>query len=149
MQGEAADRDAAAAAVDRDRLWLAMGCGDLVNLAAEAAQPFDDRLVFGDFGVARHDEGQGVLHLPEGRGNLHQPAELDLLGEIARRRDQKRKDDRQLLIAAGEPGQLLAPADHLPPIQDAMGEAVLKDVELAALAAVERDRTRLKRKSAS
>src|SRR5207237_9552363 len=69
----------------------------------------------------------------------HKPAELSALGEIARRRDDEREDDRQLLIAAGEPGELLAAANDVPPIQHAVRKAVLEDAVFAAPAAIKRD----------
>src|SRR5207248_6076592 len=129
----------AAALLDRDRLRRVSVGSDLLYARMESAQPIDNRLVFGDLGVARHNEGQGILHLTKRRGYLHQPAELDLLREIARRRDDEREDDHELLIAAREPGQFLAAADDVPPVQHAMREAVLEDAVFAALAAVERD----------
>ena len=139
MQIEPVDRDAAAAALDRDRLRRSLGGGDLVHLGAEPAETLDDRAVFGDLDIARDDERQRILHLAEGRGDLHQPAELDFLREIARRRDDERKHDRQLRISGGEPGQLLAAPDDAPPIQHDPRKAVLEHLALAALAAVERD----------
>ena len=93
---------------------ISIGCGrsllggDLVHLLAKPGEPLHHRLVFGDFRIRADDERQRILHLAEGRGYLHQPAELDRLVEIARRRHDKRKDDRELGIAGGEPGQLLA-----------------------------------------
>src|SRR2546423_9836024 len=136
---ERIDGEAAAAAVDRDRLCRTAVGGDLLDPAVKAAQPLDDRLVFGDLGVARHNERKRILHLAEGRGDLHQPAELDLLCEIARRRDDKREDDRQLLLAAGEPGELLASTNDVPPIQHAVRKTVLEYAVFAALAAIKRD----------
>src|SRR5204863_1363194 len=112
MQIKLLDRDAAAAALKNDRLRLVVVGGDLLDPPAEAAQPLDHGLVFGDLGVARDNKGQRFLDAAEGRGDLHQPAELDLLGEIARRRDQERKYRRHLLVAVGEPAQFLAAADN-------------------------------------
>ena len=76
---------------------------------------------------------------PKADGDLHQPAELDHLVEIARGRDDERKHDRQLGIAGGEPSQLFAAQDDPPPIADDPVEAGLEVVEFAPLAAVERD----------
>src|SRR5205823_10296056 len=114
------------AAIKDDRLRLVMVGGDLLDPPAEAAQPLDHGLVFGDLGVARDNEGQRFLDTAEGRGDLHQPAELDLLGEIARRRNQERKYRRHLLITVSEPAQFLAAADNAPPIRDDMRKALVE-----------------------
>src|SRR5205823_9525137 len=105
----------------------------------EATQPLDDGLVFGDLGVARDDERERFLHPTKRRGDLHQPAELDLLGEIARRRNQERKYRRHLLVAVGEPAQLLAPKNDVPPIRDNISEALVEDLSLSPLTAIEGD----------
>src|SRR5439155_27291367 len=78
-------------------------------------------------------------HPTKRRGDLHQPAELDLLGEIARRRNQERKYRRHLLVAVGEPAQLLAPKDDVPPIRDNISEALVEDLSLSPLTAIEGD----------
>ena len=44
---------------------------------------------------------------PKADDGLHQAAELHLAGEVARRGDQEREDDRDLAVADGEPGQPL------------------------------------------
>src|SRR5204862_604794 len=128
---------AAAAATKCSRLPVVMAGRVLLVPPSQAAHPRDHGLVFRDLGVARDDEGQRFLDTAEGRGDLHQPAELDLLGEIARRRDQERKYRRHLLVAVGEPAQFLAAADNAPPIGDDMGKALVEDGALALLAAIE------------
>src|SRR5437764_1148184 len=122
IEVERVDLDAGSLPFDRDRLWCATLGGDLVHPGAEAAQPFDDGLVFGDLGVAGYDEGERILDPAKGRGDLHQPTKLDLLGEITRRRDQKGKYRRHLLITIGEPAQFLATNDDVPPIRDDMSK---------------------------
>ncbi len=81
--------------------------------------------------------------MPESRGDLHQPAKLDHLVEIAWGRHQKGKDDCDLIIAVGEPGQLFATLDDPPPIRDDLREAALEGVELTRLAAVKGDVLRI------
>jgi len=122
---------------------MVIGCaspgGDRLDPALEPREALDDRLVFGDRGVTADDERQRFLHLAKGRDNLHQPAQLDTLGEIFRRGDEERKYKRDLLVAGGEPGEPLAAADDVPPIGDDAAEAAVEDAIFMRLAAVERD----------
>src|SRR5437660_9333836 len=62
IEVEVVDLDANAAALDRDRLRPQAIGDDLVYPLAKAAQALDDRAVFGDLGVARHDKGQRFLY---------------------------------------------------------------------------------------
>src|SRR5262249_46736597 len=96
-------------------------------------------LVFGNLGVRADDKRQRFLNLAEGRGDLHQAAELDRLAEIARGGDQIREDDRELIIAIGEPTKPFPASDNPPPIHDDTGKTRLKRVELPGLATVKGD----------
>ncbi|MGA3304886.1 MAG: hypothetical protein ABSC26_02645, partial [Stellaceae bacterium] len=92
-----------------------------------------------NIGVGIDDEGQRALHVAEGVDHLHQPAELDRLGKIARCHHHHREDHRQLGIARGEPVQELAPFHDLPVIGEDVAEAAVEHRALGRLAAVERD----------
>ena len=124
---------------------IAIGCGARRAAATSSirvpkpVKPLHHRLILGDLGVGVDDERQRVLHLAESRGDLHQPAQLDHLVEIARGGNDEGKDDRQLAIPGGEPGQLFAPLDDPPPIPDDPREARLEGVEFARLTAIECD----------
>ncbi len=74
------------AALDRNRLRPPPFDGDRIDLVAKPQKPLNHRSIFGDLDIAGHDKRQRILHTPEGRGDLHQPAKLNLLGEISRRR---------------------------------------------------------------
>ena len=123
----------------------AIRCGARASAAIDAhallegRKPLRHRLPFGDVGIGIDDEGQRVLHGDEGVGDLHQPAELDLLGEIARRRDEIGKDDGDLGIARGEPGEIFPPHHDAPEIVEDVGEAAAEDLALGHLAAIEGD----------
>ena len=92
-----------------------------------------------DLGIGVDDEGERGLHRGKGVDHLHQPAERDLLGEIARRHHDHREDHRHLGVARGEPVQKLAAFHDPPKIVVEEREALPEDVELRLLAAVERD----------
>src|SRR5207244_12319555 len=64
-------------------------------------------LPIGQGRVGIDEPAHGALHLAEGRGGLHQSAELDGAGKIARGRDDDREDRGDLAEAGGEPGEPL------------------------------------------
>src|SRR5256886_5304928 len=75
FQAEDGIRDLTVTGVQTCALPILPVGGDLLDPGAETAQPFDHRLVFGDLGVAAHDERQRILHPAKSRGDLHQPAD--------------------------------------------------------------------------
>jgi hypothetical protein len=73
----------------------------------EAVEPFDHRGPFRQVAIGIDEEGKRGLHAAEGRGGLHQAAELHGAGEIGRADDDIGKNRRHLAIAGGEEGQAL------------------------------------------
>ena len=81
---------------------------------------------------------------PNALADLHQPAERDLAGEVARRADQEREDDRDLVVADGEERQALGVAHQLPPVRLDRAEALL---QVGLLRAARRGTARRPRRS--
>ena len=123
----------------------------------EAVEPGDHRAPFREIAVDVDEDESASRTLSKARGGLHQPAELDLAGEIGGAHHDVREHRRDLPVARGQEGQPLQRAHDLPPVGDHEGEPVLQARVLRGLALAasaicsefSRTRTRLKRKSAS
>ena len=118
-----------------------------VTAAARAAaiawskpdEALDHRAPFGEAAIDADEHRKRALHLPEGVGGLHQPAELDGVGEIGRARHDKGEHHRGLRIAGGEEGELLLPRHDRHPVGDDIAEAQQQAVMLRLLAVEQGD----------
>ena len=89
-------------AVDRDArigARLGLGCADRI---VEAREPVDGRLPAGELRVDVDEPGQRILHVAERHAVCVRSPSWSLAGEVARRGDDVRKDDRGLAVAVGE-----------------------------------------------
>jgi len=75
----------------------------------------------------------------KGRDRLHEPAELDGAGEIARRGHEKGENDGRLGIPGREPGQTLLAAHDAPPVGHHLAETSGEAPGFLFLAAIEAD----------
>ena len=89
--------------------------------------------------VVVDEPGQRVLHAPEGRGDLHQFAELDRAAEEAWRCHYEREHHRGLAKAVGEPGQALLRGEQAQVVADHLAEAPVELVALHRFALVQGD----------
>ena len=76
---------------------------------------------------------------PKCRCSLHQAAELDGPREIARRGDDERENDRDLIVAGAKPGQTFLALHDRPPVAHDVGEARSQTAYFVGFAGVQRD----------
>ena len=105
----------------------------------EGGQAVDHRLVVGEGGVGRDEEGQGRFDAAEGADGLLHVAERDAAGEEIRRRDKVGHDHVGLEIAEREGLQLQIAADDRHVVADDVGEAAGEALALGRLAFEEGD----------
>src|SRR5262249_36820096 len=78
-----------------------------------------------------------ILHLIECRGRLHQPPKLNRLVKKLGCGHHKREDNRGLIIAGAEPGQLFLPLHDLPPVTHHIAETPGQVTPFAGFAMVQ------------
>src|SRR6516162_1897582 len=116
---------------------------DVKEPLIETAQPFSNGLPGGDLGVRGDDEGQGALNGGEGIDDLHQAAQADLFGKVARRNNHHRKDDCHLGVPRRKPTETLLALHDLPKVLEYAAEPLVEHFELDWFAAVERNALRI------
>src|SRR5262249_20237174 len=80
-----------------------------------------------------------ALHAAEGRGRLHQAAELDGPGEIGGADNNKRKNRGHLTVPCGQEGELLLPRHDGEPVSNNIAEPDQEAVPFGALAVEQGD----------
>ena len=109
----------------------------------ETAQSLRHGLPGRNVGVRGNDEGERTLNRREGADHLHQAAQPDLLGKVARRDHDDGKNERNLGVARCKPGQTLLPFHDLPKILEDAAEPLLEDAELHRLTTIKSDTFRI------
>src|SRR5262249_27487922 len=109
--------DADAAGADRPRFGRC-------HPPAEGEQALDAGPPRRELRVAVDEPAERVLDPAEGGGDLHQLAELDGPGEVARSRHQDGEDTGGLAVACREPGDALLHPNELPPVVEDRREAL-------------------------
>ncbi len=165
-EGRPCRRQIEVEAIDLDTLapWAmanSLGCPNARRLrqavieGREALQPRTARVAMSVYEVTMKDSAPCTC--TEGIGGLRQPAQLDLLRKIARRRDDIGKDHRELVVAkAGPPIDRLVRrmidqklSTHGRSGRGRSPSRASRRHRSATISAFSRNRTRLKRKSAS
>ena len=118
----------------RQRLRRAIG------VRREPRQALDGGAPVGEAGVGVDEPAQRTLHLAERLRGLHQAAELQPAGEVARRRGEHREHVGELPIAGREPGEPLGGADQRVPVRAHRIEHLRQALPFARFARCQRHR---------
>jgi len=116
---------------------VARGVG--LHGVVEAGQAVGGGAPHGHAVVVVDEPAERLLHLAEGRDDLHQVAELDRAAEILLRPDDERKDHRRLAEERGEGHQVLLLLDEQQVVAQHVAETQVELAALDLLAMVERD----------
>ena len=118
----------------RQRLRRAIG------VRREPRQALDGGAPVGEAGVGVDEPAQRTLHLAERLRGLHQAAELQPAGEVARRRGEHREHVGELPIAGREPREPLGGADQRVPVRAHRIEHLRQALPFARFARCQRHR---------